>query len=198
LDLRNLIFPGGFRGKVQDSKVDLLIFQILQGVKCKAATLSSSSSGQTDRTGQSKGGGSGGHGRRHSGRLGAWMRCKTERGDREDRDDVLTSGGGRRNRPDFCGQRRRRGWFVSSPARQCGGAACAAAGGGVTRPRAAGRARPAGGGALYRGASPGTPAWKAAAAARPAAWLGPDGPWRAGPQARAGWVGPLARPNPVG
>jgi hypothetical protein len=99
LDLRNLIFPGGFRGKVQDSKVDLLIFQILQGVKCKAATLSSSSSGQTEQ-GQSKGGGgSGGHGRRHSGRLGAWMRCKTERGDREDRDDVLTRMGDERNRP---------------------------------------------------------------------------------------------------
>jgi hypothetical protein len=35
LDLRNLIFPGGFRGKVQDSKVDLIIFRISQGVRHK-------------------------------------------------------------------------------------------------------------------------------------------------------------------
>jgi hypothetical protein len=41
-----------------------------------------------------------------------------------------------------------------------------------------------------------------AAAARPAARSGPDGlcrAWPAGPaRAQAGWVGPLARPNPVG
>jgi hypothetical protein len=36
------------------------------------------------------------------------MRCKTERGDREDRDDVLTRVGDERERPDFAGQRRRR------------------------------------------------------------------------------------------
>jgi hypothetical protein len=36
------------------------------------------------------------------------MRCKTERGDREDRDDVLTRMGDERERPDFAGQRRRR------------------------------------------------------------------------------------------
>jgi hypothetical protein len=38
---------------------------------------------------------------RGSGQLGAWMRCKTERGDREDRDDVLTRVGDERERPDF-------------------------------------------------------------------------------------------------
>jgi hypothetical protein len=36
------------------------------------------------------------------------MRCKTERGDREDRDDVLTRVGDERERSDFAGQRRRR------------------------------------------------------------------------------------------
>jgi hypothetical protein len=41
---------------------------------------------------------------RASRQLGVWGRCKTEREDREDRDGVLTSGGGRRHRPDFAGQ----------------------------------------------------------------------------------------------
>jgi hypothetical protein len=38
---------------------------------------------------------------RGSGQPGAWMRCKTERADREDHDDVLTRVGDERERSDF-------------------------------------------------------------------------------------------------
>jgi hypothetical protein len=51
---------------------------------------------------------------RASGQLGVWGRCKTERGDREDRDGVLTRSGGRRNRPE---SKSTVGGFASSPAR---------------------------------------------------------------------------------
>jgi hypothetical protein len=54
------------------------------------------------------------------------VRCKTERGDREDRDGVLTSGGGRRHRPDFAGQPRLVGELAGS-VRAPGAAALAAA-----------------------------------------------------------------------
>jgi hypothetical protein len=37
------------------------------------------------------------------------LRPKTGRGDRDEHDGGLTSGGGRRQRPDFAGQPRRRG-----------------------------------------------------------------------------------------
>jgi hypothetical protein len=59
------------------------------------------------------------------GQLGAWMRCKTERGDREDRDDVLTRVGDEWERPDF-GEGRRPAILclhavavLQGPARDC-------------------------------------------------------------------------------
>jgi hypothetical protein len=48
---------------------------------------------------------------RASEQLGAWVRCKTERGDRGDRDDVLTSGGDGREWPDFGEDGRGRPWW---------------------------------------------------------------------------------------
>jgi hypothetical protein len=51
-------------------------------------------------------GGPGGHGRRRSGHRGARLRHKIERGGRDEHDGGLTSGGGRRQRPVFEGQRR--------------------------------------------------------------------------------------------
>jgi hypothetical protein len=136
-----------------------------------------------DRTGAQEGGG-GGPGdqrRRCSGRREARPRHKTDRGDRDEHDGGLTSGGGRRSRPDFAVNR---GGLVSAPA-----ARAPVQGGG-----AAGRAQEAQGGAaggLGRRRRLGVPFYGAvqgharlAAAAMAASRMGPTGP-AAGP-ARAG------------
>jgi hypothetical protein len=67
--------------------------------------------------------------------LGARLRCRMGRGDRDEHDWGLTSGGGRRSRPDFAVNRRRAG---SVGRLAGGGAACS---GRCTRGGAAARAR---------------------------------------------------------
>jgi hypothetical protein len=62
--------------------------------------------------------------RRGSRQLGVWGRCKTERGDRGDRDDVLTSVGDGREQPDFREGRRWSTMVVGTVplGRRCSGA----------------------------------------------------------------------------
>jgi hypothetical protein len=76
---------------------------------------------------------------RASRQLGVWGRCKTERGDREDRDGVLTSGGGRRHRPDFAVNSGGSLRFGSGFSRHGGGPLLQGGGGVRLRRRAAAR-----------------------------------------------------------
>jgi hypothetical protein len=135
--------------------------------------------------------------RRCSGELGARWRHKIERGGRDEHDGELTSGEGRRQRPENRGQlrRRRRAWqgggarALRSSRWRRRAAARQGAGGGLGRAGARG--------SLYRGAGgrcPGhaRPDGSAAAAARLLRPTGPGGP-RTGPE-RIG-SGPRARPN---
>jgi hypothetical protein len=115
------------------------------------------------------------------------MRCKTERGDREDRDDVLTRMGDERNRLESKSQRRR---ISFQERRRCstpggaGGSGCRAAACAQQGRRAAGGARGLGPALLWARARGHT---RLAAAAMAAGRMGPARPARAG---RADRVGP--------
>jgi hypothetical protein len=120
--------------------------------------------------------------------LGARLRCRMGRGDRDEHDWGLTSGGGRRSRPDFAVNRRRAG----SVGRLAGGGAACAAGGGALGRRSRGQGRAVAahsrgfGPPLYGARVRGTPAQGGGGGFCPGRRrnAGPDGP-RAG-HSRAG------------
>jgi hypothetical protein len=82
------IFLGGYRQKLQDTRIDLKITPKARGLTVRQ--------GGPNRGGVGAYRGCGRSNRWGSGQLGARMRCKTEREDRGDRDGVLTSVGDKR------------------------------------------------------------------------------------------------------
>jgi hypothetical protein len=171
-------FRRGFSIDWSRHKIDLKITRKDRGLFAKRPYLQPPDR-NTDRSFSRTGTCPGASNPRSSEQLGAWVRCKMERGDQGDRKGVLTCDWDEGRRPEIGGQRRR---LASSPARagqRCwlpaAGAASAQAG---RRPRAGAR-----GSALpFIGARARTPRPMAAAP-----W--PCRPWPSRPDGlgRAGW-----------
>jgi hypothetical protein len=97
----------GFLSKGTRHKIESIGLRETKGVRCKTAT--SSSSDRTEGREGHPAGGSGGHGRRRSGRPRVRPRRGIGRVGQGEFEDVLNGVGGRRNRPEFAGQRKTRG-----------------------------------------------------------------------------------------
>jgi hypothetical protein len=186
------IFEGGYLQIGWDTKIDLRITRNYRGSCANRPFffLYPNRSGTENRE-STPTGGSGGLGRRRSGRREAWSRLGTDRGDQGELDGGLTSGGGRRERLDFTVNAAAASWSG-------GGSVCRRRCRARHGWRRRARARAGtGGGALgldllFMGA-------RAQAAASPGggAMRVRMGPTRAC-GGRADWVRPLARPNLVG
>jgi hypothetical protein len=181
----------------------------LQGDFCKPAGPHPLPLDGPNRGNQRGGGAFGGHGRRRSGHEGPRLRHGTGRGDRDEHDGGLTSGGGIRQRPVFEGQRRRSLLFPAVYASSSRAAALQGGGGGQLQEGGSlGRERAAQLGRLgllnmgARGGQPGQGRRRCPGHGRHLAsgWVGPAGP--------GGWAGvggpsrcgssPRARPKPQG